>query len=43
MQENIKISKMDKKETNYKENPKFLLKKCNWFISFGQMTQNEST
>ena len=43
MQENIKISKVGKKKRNkLLKNNKFLRKNCNCFISFGQMSQNES-
>ena len=40
MRENIKISKVGSKK---KQKNKIFLKNCNCFISFEQMSQNEST
>ena len=44
MRQNIKISKIDKKRNKLFKKIKFLIKKsCISYISFGQMSQNEST
>ena len=42
MQENIKISKIDKKRNTLLKNNKSLLKKLQCFITFRQMSENES-
>ena len=43
MQENVKISKIDKKKKQTIKKKKILLKKIETVISFRQTSQNEST